>query len=930
MGKIFTRSKTASVILLVFVLVGLQACDRLRNYSEQELLQRAKNFQNKGDLKASVIELKNALQKNPNNVEARWLLGESYIKTGQGSEAEKELQKAHQLGVSEESIMPSLGQALLLQGQYTRVLDEIKVGSAASSKSMAKIQQIRGEAQLSLGHFEEGCALFNASRETDAGYVPAYRGLAKCAAVKGDIEGAKSLLDNALKLDGMDVVTWVLLGDFERERNNLQAAEDAYLKARKIDANNVGAFLGMTSVYSGKGDYGKAANEIRSARKAWPNNLIIQYAQAYVLFKQKKFTEARDVLQQVLKIMPDHMPSILLSGEVSFALGAYEKAASDLNGYLTQFPGNIVARRMLAATYLETGRADLALKILNPILTENTKKDALLLALAGEAYKALGAYDKATEYLEKAIAIEPKNIGGHIELAMSQLAKGDAERAVSELEAAAALDPAQYKANIALVQIYLSKKQFDKALQSIEALEKKQPKNPVTFNLKGVAYLGKNDFINARKSFEQALALDPSNISSSINLAQLDLKDKRPEAARKRFEDILQKDKLNMQAMLMLANLAVKSGKEQEYVSWLEKAAKANPSALQPLALLANYYVQKKEPQKALRVAHEAQSANPQNPEALDLLGSVQFAFGDKDNALVTYNKLVQLTPRSPVAYYKLASVQSATKNNAQVRISINKALELKPDYLEAQTALIFLEMEEGKLGEAVKIAQIIQRQSPKSPVGFALEGDVLMAQKKYAEATNAYKGAMLLSQNGLFAVKVHLAQSLAGDLKGADGVLLQWLKKYPDDVIVRGHLAQTYMQAGRNKQAIEEYELMLQKTPNGVSLLNNLALLYYQEKDPRALPIAEKAYKLSPNNVSVMDTLGWILTEQGNLVRGVEILQKAATAAPKNLDIGYHYAVALAKSGDKLKARKQLEILLAPGQTFPKIEQARTLLKQL
>jgi Flp pilus assembly protein TadD len=75
---------------------------------------------------------------------------------------------------------------------------------------------------------------------------------------------------------------------------------------------------------------------------------------------------------------------------------------------------------------------------------------------------------------------------------------------------------------------------------------------------------------------------------------------------------------------------------------------------------------------------------------------------------------------------------------------------------------------------------------------------------------------------------------------------------------------------------------------------------------------------------------LGWILLEQGETARGVELLQRAAAAAPNNLEIGYHYAVALAKMGEKTKARTQLEKLLTTGQVFPQREQADTLLNQL
>src|SRR5258706_6402331 len=118
----------------------------------------------------------------------------------------------------------------------------------------------------------------------------------------------------------------------------------------------------------------------------------------------------------------------------------------------------------------------------------------------------------------------------------------------------------------------------------------------------------------------------------------------------------------------------------------------------------------------------------------------------------------------------------------------------------------------------------------------------------------------------------------------------------------------------------------MLRKRPGNALALNNLAWAYQQVKDPRALQTAEQAYKLKPDNAAVADTLGWMLVEQGNAKRGLEVLQKAVTAAPKALEIRYHLAQALAKSGDKAQAIAQLESIVASDSKFSQESGARAL----
>jgi predicted Zn-dependent protease len=112
--------------------------------------------------------------------------------------------------------------------------------------------------------------------------------------------------------------------------------------------------------------------------------------------------------------------------------------------------------------------------------------------------------------------------------------------------------------------------------------------------------------------------------------------------------------------------------------------------------------------------------------------------------------------------------------------------------------------------------------------------------------------------------------------------------------------------------------------------VLNNLAWSYYQIRDPRALPTAEQAHKLKPDNAAVADTLGTILTEQGDTKRGLELLQKATAAAPKVPQIRYHLARGLAKAGEKSRARDELERLLAAHTEFAERDDAVKLLKQL
>jgi predicted Zn-dependent protease len=169
-----------------------------------------------------------------------------------------------------------------------------------------------------------------------------------------------------------------------------------------------------------------------------------------------------------------------------------------------------------------------------------------------------------------------------------------------------------------------------------------------------------------------------------------------------------------------------------------------------------------------------------------------------------------------------------------------------------------------------------------------------------------------------------------SGKSKEADARIAQWRQENPSEPVVQAYLSESYMASKQYKPAAEILREMLKRFPDNPVALNNLAWAYQQDKDPRALETAERSLKVSPNSPAVMDTLGWLLLEQGNTARALPLLQKAVGLAPKSPELRYHLAVALNKSGDKLAARKELEKLLADNKSFPQLDEARLLLKLL
>jgi Tfp pilus assembly protein PilF len=168
-----------------------------------------------------------------------------------------------------------------------------------------------------------------------------------------------------------------------------------------------------------------------------------------------------------------------------------------------------------------------------------------------------------------------------------------------------------------------------------------------------------------------------------------------------------------------------------------------------------------------------------------------------------------------------------------------------------------------------------------------------------------------------------------AGEQDAAYEALRQWLDAHPQDTRLRTMLAMALQSAGQQQSAIDEYLHVLEHDADNVTVLNNLAWLYQETGNPEGVKYAERAHDLVPGRPDVSDTLGWLLVQNGDINRGLVLLQEAAVKAPHIPDIRYHMIVALDKAGRRDEARKELDRLLKTGKTFPDVDKARALREQ-
>ena len=894
--------------------------------SHDSLRAKAVAYQKKGDLNAAVIVLKTSLEAAPQDGEFRLMLARVYIDQGDPVSAEKEVRLAIAANQPIEQTLPVLGRALNLQNQFQKALDETQrnVGSRDP-----ELLCLRADAYLALNRPEDARQLYQFALDTKPNYVNALIGLGRLAFLGRDLAAANDFSKRAIAAQGDSTEALMFSGDLLRAENKTAQALQAYDKVLAINPFHRTANVEKAYLDIGVGDYPAATRELQAARKIAPGSLLVAYSQALLDFSMGKNTEAQDAVRTVLRVAPEHMPSLLLAGAVALNLGSLHQAEHHLRHYLEKHPDNTYARKMLAQSLLKRGNSPAALAVLQPAL-QTGSKDVQVLALAGESYMQAANYDQAGMYFERASNLDPKAASLRMSLAMSKLGKGNTSQAIDDLQLATQLDSKSPKAGIALIRTELNLRNYPAALAAAIALEQQQPNNPAVLQLKAQAYAGLKDIDRARATFEQALKAQPDFFPAVANLAQLDLNAGKAEAASARLKAFIAANPANTEAMTALATMAEAAGRTEEVSSWLTKAVAVDPTAVGPSVNLITQYLKLKQTQKALDIALQLKVTHPDDPDLLDLMGKAQLANGDLDAALDSYRKLTVALPRSADAQMQLGALLVVTGKPGPAEEVFKSALSIQPDFPAAQLALIELYLRKGWNDLALQQASRIIRAHPDSAAGYQLSADVLLADGKTAEAMPMFEKALAIAKHSEALIKLANALRVGGKKEEAARRVALWLQQHPKDVRVEMYRAECALNDKQYAAAAAQFESIIERNPKNVVALNNLAMSYHLGGDKRAVTAAEKAYALAGDQPDVLDTLGWILVQDGNVGRGLPLLLRASTLAPQAHDIRLHVAQGLVKSGDRPAARKELEAITGPNIKFAQLDEAKALLKEL
>lgn len=917
-----TRALSAALITL-----SVTACSG--NESSEALLGKAHESLRAADPASAEIHLKNLLQKDADNAEARFLLGKLYRQANNMTAAEHELRRAVDLGFDPARARPEWFETLLALGRGDELIAAARDASTGDALADARIQTALGQAHLQKRDLDGARTAFDAALAAKADHVPAQIGLVTLQAFQ-DRKAARAATESVLRQHPDSAEALALLADLDIADRQLDAARTALTKLIELRPNDTVSRAKLVSLSLDLNDLGRAEKDLAGLRRLAPKAPVTHFLSASVLSRKNELTKAREEVEEALRLAPGYLPALSLAAGLSLNANELERAERYSKQLIERLPQNPVGWRVLGATHLRRNEPQKTLDAILPGLKLHPD-DTALLALAGEASLKLNQAQDATGYFQRASALAPDNARTRTGLALSHIAAGDTSTGIEELEEATALDAGNLQADVALVATLLRNREFDKALAAIDRMDKKAPAtSALPANLRGTVLAAKGDLTGARAAFEKALQTDPTFLAAATNLATLDLREGHPGDARQRYETLLAKDPKNAQAAVALAVLTARTGgSKDEVLAQLKRAREADPDAVLPILASARYLTQINEPRDAIPMLQEASNRNPNDVRILDQLAQAFRRSGQPTQAIASWEKLLRVNPKAGLAQFHIGETQLAQGDREAALASFRKATAIAPNAVEPKVAMAGLLQQAGKSGEAMAIARELRGQEATKVAGLMLEGDLNAASGKMPAAVDSFRQAFAAQRSMPVGTRLHRALLADKREAEADTMLRDWIRAEPENLALRMFAGASQTARQHWKEAFEQYAVVLEKQPANAVALNNAAWSLHELKDERAVDYGRRAYEAAPKAASVIDTYGSILVSRSDR-KGVELLREAVSLAPANPQLRLHLAQALVQFDDRAGARAELETLLQATPEGPVAESAKKLLDSL
>lgn len=407
---------------------------------------------------------------------------------------------------------------------------------------------------------------------------------------------------------------------------------------------------------------------------------------------------------------------------------------------------------------------------------------------------------------------------------------------------------------------------------------------------------------DAIKAYKETIRLDPMAAEPRVDLGELYFFfQSRRDLAEREAQEAVKLDPTCVGAHLLLARLYAysirlennpRSPLIERAIRSYEKVTELDPRHTESWAMLAEL--------------HGIRDDTRKQVHALE-----KWAGSPIPNDTLFYNTVMNSDLSSDQAYYRLSQLYLSQGKNAEAVLAAKRAYEANPESNDYARNLISVLRVAATSAEELRVYKRLMRSaaSPALRVGY---GSALVRGGRYAEAVTTLREYVALDPSNASAVALlAVAQRRANQRAAAIETLKAGVARVDAGVRVELslQLAQTYEEAGRNEEAIAQYEQIFDGLLSGArqnsdasplfgEVVNRLVRVYRRTGNQTKLQNALTRTRRAIDEHSPLLDLITIesLREEGKRREALELAQAAARRHPEDRSLKFTEAIILSE----------------------------------
>ncbi|OUS23410.1 hypothetical protein A9Q98_15115 [Thalassotalea sp. 42_200_T64] len=909
-------------LLLLLTVLFIAGCNSSK--TTEQLISEAKTAMANRDYKVAIIILKNSVAQTPDSIDSRYLLGKSYLLTGQFSGANKELARAYELGGDSNVIFPLLIRTKLHLADFDAI-DTYLQNDWLKPQTLMELNYLAGIGLTMMGQATRGILLVNnvlALEQSDNFYFQLSK--AFIAAKNDQLEEAIALTALLSKNDNEFNDGLLLNANLNALATHNQLALANYERYINAHGYNLFARVGYISLLVKMKDLDKAEWQVDALLKNNPTSPILSVQKAEISFLQQNYEQAADYANTAILTMPHSYRANLIAGLSHHQIKNSELAYHHLIQIKDVMPKGHIGSQILDSLRLSLGYTEEVLTDIDA-KTNITEDDFNLLSSASFVLMREGNKARAREYINRLELVEVESPRSLSQRGLLKLAIND-ESGLKDLEQAITVSPEFALARIALLNNHLDNNNFEQAMSVANEWIVARPDADGGYLAQGLVWQRKNNDEQAKISFNLALAKNPDSTGGKFNLALYDILEEKFQAAYVKLAEILAKSPNHRGALDRMAGISMRIEDQQTVPAFFTQLLEQSPENIDLVVALAKSYENLQDREKGLATLARAKVAADKNVFYLVTYADMNLRARHFDKAEELFAKLLETSPKHQHALLGLIFSYEAQKKYQLALKHVKKAQQLFPQNKNYRLFEVNFLLMLDEIENAEQTLTAVNSQQVSRPLYLALKMALHLAKNEYELANEYAQERHQLAPNNQNALRYALILHRLKQNQLAEKVVTSAIEQNGSHPALETLLAELNIEMNPEK-SFTIYQNMAKQQPDDFVVLNNLAWsAIMTNKYELSLAYAQKAEKIAPEMPQVLDTLAVALMRNGKYQEAEKLLIKVTQALPDDTDVSMHYAEVLIH----LNKLSESKLVLANIEESPKKQKILDLLANI